>query len=367
MTEPVFTRRLSNAAALPLMVLAASTAVVIGLVLGSTSGHAQTAPPAAKAPTKPMVAMVLPRDDQDIEVAFKDYLVRRGIDARLERVRFSGRSEDAPALVEQVRKLKPDLIYSWGTPTTLALAGRHDAPNPIAFIRDTPIVFTEVTDPIGSGLLAQLDPPGRNVTGVSHVAPLPVQISALSSYRPFTRLGYITNPKEANSVLVRDQLRQLAQKSRFELLEAEVPVDGAGNPDPAALPGLVNRLAERKVEFLYIGPSTFLAFTHRDVLTQAALTAKLPTFCATESIVRKSQCMFGLFSSGSNVGRFAGYKAAQVLLGSQKVERIPAQTLQRFSLLVNWPVAKELRLYPPLGLLDVAEILGSPQVAAASK
>jgi putative ABC transport system substrate-binding protein len=301
--------------------------------------------------------MVLPREEQNLEAGFRDYLAKRGIPVRIEVVRFSGRDEDRAALVAQVRKLSPDLIYSWGTGTTLALAGKWDAPASSDSIRDVPIVFTEVTDPVGAGILKQLSPPGRNVTGVSHVAPLQVQMSALRSYRPFTKLGYIVNPKEPNTQLVLDALRKLAPSMKFEVVDEKVPLDAAGNPEANALPAIVQRIAAKKVDFLYIGPSTFLAFTNRDLLTQAALDAKLPTFCATESIVRRAKCMFGLFSNGSNVGRFAGFKAAQILADHVPVAKIPAETLQRFSLLVNMPVAKQLGLYPPLLLLDAAEVI----------
>lgn len=303
------------------------------------------------------IAMVLPRDEQNIEAAFRDYLSKRNLPYRIETVRFSGRGEDGPALVAQVRKMAPDLIYSWGTGTTLALAGTYDAQRPQDFIRDIPIVFTEVTDPLGTRLLQQLNPPERNVTGVSHVAPLPVQLNAIRSYRPFTRLGYITNPKEPNSELVLQSMRKLAQSMNFEIVNETVPLDAAGNPDASALPAMIQRIATQKVDFLYIGPSTFLAFTHRDLVTQAALDAKLPTFCATESVVRKAKCMFGLFSNGSNVGRFAAYKAAQILADRVPVEKVPAETLQRFSLLINMPTVKALQLYPPLALLNVAEVI----------
>jgi putative tryptophan/tyrosine transport system substrate-binding protein len=152
-------------------------------------------------------------------------------------------------------------------------------------------------------------------------------------------------------------LRKLGVTKRFEVVDEKVPLDAAGNPDAAALPELVRRIAQEQPQFLYVPPSTFLAVTHRDTLTQAALAAKLPTFCVTEAVVRKSKCMYGLFASGLNVGRFAGFKAAQVLADKVPVEKVPAETLQRFSLLVNMPVAIGLGMYPPLPLLDAAEIV----------
>ena len=303
------------------------------------------------------ILMVLPREETNIETAFRDYLKKRNASVSVQLLRYSGRESDGPALVAQVKKAAPDLIYTWGTGATLALAGPFDSDRPNDFVRNIPIVFTSVTDPVGAKIVRQLSPPGRNVTGVSHVAPLLVQLNAIRSYRPFTRLGYILDPKEPNSQLVLEAMRKLGKTMNFEIVVETVPLDAQGNPAFSALPGMVAQIAEKKVDFLYIGPSTFLAFTHRDLLTQSALDAGLPTFCATESVVRKAKCLFGLFANGSNVGRFAAFKAAQVLYEKTPVETIPAESLQRFSLLINMPTAKALKLYPPLSLLNVAEVV----------
>lgn len=303
------------------------------------------------------IAIVLPREEQNIEAGFRGYLLKRLLPVKFASVRFSGNPSDGPALIETVRALKPDLIYSWATPTTLALAGRDTPEEAARHIRDIPIVFTEVTDPVGSGLLRQLNPPRRNVTGVSHVAPLQVQLKAMEGYRPFKRLGYISNPAESHTLGIAQALRRIAPEMGFELLEETVPLNAAGEPDQDALPDMINRLASQKADLLYVGPSTFLAFTHRDMLTKAAMQARLPTFCATESIVRQSQCMFGLFANGANVGRFAAYKASRILMDRVPIEGIASQTLQSFSLLINMPVAKALDLYPPLALLNVAEVI----------
>lgn len=331
------------------LLIIATAAVVMPSTLLADDAFAQT--------SAHTIAIVVPREEQNIERGFRDYLVKRLLPVRFETIRYSGLPADAPALIEEIRALKPDLIYSWATSTTMALAGRADSPSSAGYIRDIPIVFTEVTDPVGSGLLDQLDPPQRNVTGVSHVAPLAVQLNAMRSYRPVKRLGYLVNPAESNTQGIAIGLRAMAKQLNFELLEESIPLDANGTPDPQALPGLINRLTERHADLLYIGPSTFLAFTHRDLVTNAALKNHLPTFCATESIVRQSRCLFGLFANGANVGRFAAFKASQILIDQVPADRIPAQPLQRFSLLINMPVAKALELYPPLSLLNVAEVI----------
>lgn len=311
------------------------------------------------------IAMVLPREEQNIEAGFISYLQRQDVPVRYVNIRFSGQAEDIPELRARVRAARPDLIYAWGTPTTLALAGRHDATGQDDAIRDTPIVFTEVTDPVGADLLPSLATPGRNVTGVSHVAPLPVQLSAIRAYRPFTRLGYLHNPAEPNSGLIRDRLQELARSQNFEIVEASLPLLPQGGPDPAQISPQIQTLAQRKADFLYVGPITFLALTHRDAVTGAALEHGLPTFCATESIVRQSGCLFGLFSNGANIGRYAASMARQILVEKKRPQAIAAGALQRFSLLVNMRTAQALDLYPPMLLLNVAEVINAPGQASA--
>jgi putative ABC transport system substrate-binding protein len=348
-------------------------ATVAALLIGGSVAQAQQAATssgaaaAAEAATaRYTIAMVLPREDQNIEAGFTSYLQRQDVPVRYVNIRFSGKAEDTADLRSRVLAARPDLIYVWGTPTALALAGRHDEPAGTS-IRDIPIVFTEVTDPVGAGLIPSLERPSRNVTGVSHVAPLPVQLNAIRAYRPFAKLGYLHNPVEPNSAIIRDRLKELATTQNFEVIEASLPLLPSGGPDPSQIATQVRSLAERGADILYVGPITFLAFTHRDAVTTAALENKLPTFCATESIVRQSGCMFGLFSNGSNIGRYAASMARQVLVEKKNVQDIPASTLQRFSLLINMRTVQALGLYPPMLLLNVAEVINVPQQAQAPR
>lgn len=337
-------------------------ASAVALLFSGLAVHAQTTPSsgtaaaASAATARHTIAMVLPRDDQNIEAGFTSYLQRQDMSVRYVNIRFSGKADDIADLRSRVRAAKPDLVYVWGTPTALALAGRHDEPAGTS-IRDIPIVFTEVTDPVGAGLIPSLERPSRNVTGVSHVAPLPVQLNAIRAYRPFTKLGYLHNPVEPNSALIRDRLKELARTQNFEVIEASLPLLPAGGPDAAQIAPQIRTLSERGADILYVGPITFLAFTHRDAVTTAALENKLPTFCATESIVRQSGCMFGLFSNGANIGRYAASMARQILAEGKPAQEIPASTLQRFSLLINMRTVQALQLYPPMLLLNVAEVI----------
>lgn len=321
-------------------------------------------PPAAAA-REWTIAMVLPRPEQNDEIAFRRYLARHHVGARYARIAFSGEARDRAELVRQVRALRPDLIYAWGTPTTLALAGRRDAPAADPGIRDIPIVFAEVSDPVGAGIVASLDVPGRNVTGVPHIAPLETQLDVLSSYRNFRRIGFIDNPLELNSTLLLARLRALARARGIDIVAREVGVRADGTADVATIPARVRELAVAGVDVLYVGASTLLAFSQRDRVTDAALAAGLPTFCTTESILRQSRCLFGIFSDGGMVGEFAAFKAERILVQGHAPATIAARPLRRFSTVVNLAVARRLDLYPPLALLQAAEVVGAGASAPA--
>lgn len=320
---------------------------------------------AAAAPYR--IAMVLPRPVRDTEAAFQNYLRNRGVQADYTILHYSGKPEDAAALVTQLQELKPDLIYTWGGPTTLAIAGPIATARPRDYIRQTPIVFAEVADAVTSKLLDDLARPGRNLTGVSHVAPLAAQMQAMRSYAAVRKLGYIANPQDPLSHGVRAELGRMGRQMGFELVDEVVPFDAGGRADVRLLRQAISRIAAQGADFLYIGPGALLSFTLREVVTTAALEAKLPTFCATENASDSPpRCLFGLRAGGPNAGRLAAHKAAQILLERQPIASIPVESLDRFSLFINVPVALTLQMYPPLELLDVAELIGVPAAGRAA-
>lgn len=261
-----------------------------------------------------------------------------------------------PELVAEARALRADLIYTWGTPVTLAVAGRAGAVDPARHVTDTPIMFTMVASPVGSGLVGALASSGRNLTGASHVVPLGQQLGAMRAYRRFERIGILYNPAEPNSVLNVAEWRAAAARERFELVEQAVALDAKRQPDPASLPRRLDRLAARRVQLLYLGPDSFLA-AHRKLVTEGALARRLPTYSATESALRDGKALFGLVSGYEAVGRLAAHKAAQILIEKIEPAAIPIETLARFSYLVNMTVAAELDLYPPIKVINYAELL----------
>lgn len=295
------------------------------------------------------IFMALWRGPTEVEKAFVDHLRESGVAFELT-VRDAGQDAGkVPAMVAEIKATRPDLVYSWGTPVTLGLVGPLDERDPARRVVEVPVVFTMVASPVGARIVAELGPSGRNVTGVTHTVPLEVQLKAMRSYGPFARLGLIYNPKEDNSVAVARRLSELGAGDGFAVLERRLT-------DPEAIPILVAELKQDGAEFLYI-PADTLIGQHRQALTKAAIEAGLPSFAAAELSIRGADALLGLVSRYDQIGRFTAHKARQILVEGRSAGEIPVERLARFSLIVRMNVARALGYYPPVGLLNLAEVL----------
>ena len=300
------------------------------------------------------IFMITYRGETDVERGFRDYLDQRGIATNI-----ISRSADldptrVPGILEEVRKVRPDLVYTWGTPVTLATFGRYDDPDDGSHINDIPGVFTMVSTPEKAGVVETRASSGRNITGTSHVVPPEPQLRAMEAYQPFTRLGVLYTPTEQNSVAIVSELKSLEPAMNFELVEATFPLDAEGKPHAETAPELVAGLAEAGAEWLYYLPDTFLSQNIQHV-APAATELRLPGFSAVELLQRDA--LISLVSRYYSLGQLNGYKAEQILVGNVQPQDIAIETLQRFALIINMPLAKKLELYPPLGMLSYANVL----------
>jgi putative ABC transport system substrate-binding protein len=308
----------------------------------------------ASAQARPFrIMMLLFRGWEEACDGFRDHFAARRIPVEL-MVRDIGQDlRRVPALVEEVRQVKPDLVYVWGTSLAIAALGPWDAVDPARHITGVPVVFNIVTDPVGNRIVQSREAPGRAVTGTEYIAPVEVQMRAMGRYRPFTRVATTFNPNERNSLSVVAQMKTMLGAGVIEL---PVALDAARRPDPASIPGIVEQARRAGAEWLYIPPDTFLN-DHRAVLTQSALDVGLPCFSASERFVQFAEGLAGLVSRYYSVGAFTGFKAEQILRGGRPAESIPVETLTRLSFLIRMESARRLQFFPPVGLLRVAEVV----------
>ena len=149
-----------------------------------------------------------------------------------------------PGFIEEIRRVRPDLVYTWGTSVTLGVVGTHDAVDPAKHITDIPVVFTLVAAPVLAKIVPDLKNPRRNVTGVFHVAPTEAQVRAMASYRPFRSIGVLYTPTEQNSVVVVDEVREVAKRLGLSVIAKPLKLDAIKQVTAEGAPDMVRELKE---------------------------------------------------------------------------------------------------------------------------
>jgi len=327
------------------------------VLAGLTAGTLLAGSPALlHAGQRRRIAMILFRGWEDACEGFRAYLDSRGLDAELI-VRDVDRDRSRiPGIVAEVKEMRPDLVYVWGTTTAVETLGPWDAPDRDRFITDIPAVFNIVTEPVGNGIIRSLAEPGRNATGTLYIVPVDIQLRAMASYLPFRKIGLVYNPQERNSLLTIAGLEEQAPVMGFELMALPATLDGAGRPSGDSIPGLLEQIARWGADWLYIPPDSFLQ-ANRAVLTDTALALGLPSFTSTEPYIRTAGALFGLVCRYYTIGQFTAAKAERILRDGVPPAAIPVETLNRFSLLVNMDAARRLDRFPPMNILRIAEVV----------
>ncbi len=307
------------------------------------------------------VFMVLWRGETEVEQGFRAHFEEAGLPLDIIVRSINRDRSKIPEILEEIEEVDPDLVYSWGTSVTLGIAGKHpdlmDNPDDWpAGVTDRPVVFTMVSQPVRSRIIKRFGPTGRNVTGVSHIVPLETQFEAMQAYMPINRIAVIFTPTEPNSVLAVEQLRKIGEGLNVRVDRFPVPLDSEGHPDPAALPNLVIKAASRGPQVLYLGPDSFIGQYTKE-LTQMANSRRLPSFASVELMLSNSDALFGLVAPYDRVGRFTASKVEKILFGGEDVGDVPVEVLPEFSYLIRADVARELKIFPRLSLMDYARII----------
>jgi putative tryptophan/tyrosine transport system substrate-binding protein len=297
------------------------------------------------------IVMVTWRGITEVEKGFNDYCQSNNIKADFIWLDAEQSQSRLASFSEEIVRLRADLVYTWGTPATVGIAGSIDKPHPVIGNR-IPLVFALVADAVAGRIVSRLSDHGRNISGVSHVAPVAAHLQAMQTYRPIKGVGILYNRLEPNAV---NSVAAWQRLSKLNVVTAHFPLNERGQllpPNADANRRLVEKIAKAGANWLYLGPDSHL-FTQLDSVASAALDVGLLTFASVESMLNSSApVLSGLVSPFYDVGQFAARKAELMLAGQTPV---PIETLKRFSYIVRLDTAKRISAYPPLGLIEYAQ------------
>ena len=245
-----------------------------------------------------------------------------------------------PALAADLVGRKVDLIFTdAGTPPTLA------AKNATSTI---PIVFVDVGDPVGIGLVASLARPGGNVTGFTNISTelMPKLFELLTELAPQTKvIALLVNSNNANAEGI---IRNTQEAARAKRVELHVLKGGT----EAEIDMAFTSLDQLQAGGLVIDPDGFLTSRREQIVALASRHA-VPTVYANRQAVAAG----GLISYGIDEGavrRQAGIYAGRILKGAKPAD-LPVQQPTTFKLAVNLRTARALGLTVPQLLLAIAD------------
>jgi putative tryptophan/tyrosine transport system substrate-binding protein len=250
-----------------------------------------------------------------------------------------GNTERYRAIAEELIARNPDVVLALGTATVSAL---------LKATRSVPIVFANVSDPVGSSLVASLARPGGNATGfaASEFGFAGKWLELLKEVAPgVTRVAVMRDATIPSQMGLFGAMQSLAPSFRVQLR----PIDMG---DAGEIERGVKAFAEMPDGGLIV-PSNARGIIHRDLIISLAAQYRLPAVYAYRIHVASG----GLISYGSdNDDQFrgaAGY--VDRILRGEKPADLPVQNPTKFEMAINLKTAKALGLEIPSTLLARAD------------
>jgi putative tryptophan/tyrosine transport system substrate-binding protein len=253
--------------------------------------------------------------------------------------------------VEQIRALAADLVRR-RVAAILAGGGDPSAVAAKAATSDIPIVFAFGTDPVKLGLVASLNRPGGNVTGVTVISNElgGKRLDLLRQLVPdATTVGYLTAPGPNNTQLTYEEIMSEMTTAARALGRQLVVVE---TPSEADFEAAFATLEKNRAGALVVGG--FALFTNRrDKLLPLVARYKIPAIYQS----REFPLDGGLMSYGGNyveAFRLGGIYIGRILNGAKPAD-LPVQQSTKFELLINLKTARALGLEIPPNLLAIAD------------
>jgi len=215
-----------------------------------------------------------------------------------------------------------------------------------AATKTIPIIFNSADDPVKAGLVASLDRPGGNLTGVSRLSVelMPKRLELLHEIAPtVTTIAYLVESQSAvaTAAVAQEAAKTLGVELRVVKVTTDVDLDET-----------IGRLVQAGAKALLVGSSAYFNSRSKE-LGELCLRYRLPAVYQN----RQFAAAGGLISYGPSLAdayRIVGEYTGRVLKG-ERPANLPVQQQTKVDLMINMKVAQIFGLTIPLPLLGRAD------------
>jgi putative ABC transport system substrate-binding protein len=247
----------------------------------------------------------------------------------------AGQSDRYPSLAQELVATQPDVILAHTTQVVEAVQ---------RVTRDIPVVFFDVSDPIGTGFVASLARPAGNMTGVllyeaGIVSKWLQMLKEMATH--VTRVALLGNPKTTAFNYFQRGAEAAAPSIPIELIAAPVATI-------AEIEQMFHSLASSPNGGLVVLPDP-TAVGHRELIVSLAARYRVPAIYPFRLFIAEGGLM-AYETDQSEISRLAATYIDRILRGA-KPRDLPVQVPTKYATIVNVRAARALGLEVPSSLL----------------
>jgi putative ABC transport system substrate-binding protein len=232
----------------------------------------------------------------------------------------NGNKAKAAKLARKFVAEKMDIVIPIGTSAAVTAANE---------IKDIPIVFVMVWDPVESKIAKGWKSSGNNTTGASSKTSASRLLRVMKELAGVKKMAVLYTMGERNSEI---QLKEFeAEQGNFNIKIVRVPLS-----DKEMVPSILAEVV-RSVEAIYLTGSSVVGDNLPEIV-DIATKAKVITASGSEDHVKRG-ALLGITVDAYAIGRLAGEKAVKILKGA-KPSSIPIEPLKKLDLIINMKTAK---------------------------
>lgn len=247
------------------------------------------------------------------------------------------------SLMVQTAVRESDMIIAIATPVALAVKSECEK-----IKSDIPVLFTAVTDPVASGIVASNEEPGANISGTNDMNPVVEQVKLLKELDPNAKkLGVLYTSSEPNSLIQVELAKEAAAELGIEIVTQSIATLND-------VKTMATALVSKDVDAVYLPTDNNIA-SAISAVTSVTNEAGIPTICGEEGMLNGG----GIITLGinyKNLGKITGDMAARVLKG-EDISKMSVEGLKNFTLVINRKQAQESGITIPEELLSKADVI----------